>query len=212
MTTTNLNSAGITQTGSSGTSGSNSTVTATPTHTSYPAQDPAGGVTMLTPSTTASVLNLYKIGANVTLGWNYTSLQGTPTAIDILASVSTTATFTLTQNMTFVTPGAFTWDTEQYNAENIGNQLLTDEYTLVIYDADGSPTEAASAGYLAPFSAFTFGLYAAGTATPLSEWHCATCNAALGSTERRAIGMAAAMSVVTVLSFTWFVVGFAGLA
>lgn len=206
MTTTNLNSAGITPTGSSG----NSTTTAAATHTQYPAQDPAGGVVMVTPATTAGSLNLYKIGYNVTWGWNYTNLQGTPTAIDILVSVSTTATFTLTQNMTFETPGAYTWDTGKYNSEHVGNQLPTDEYTLVIYDADGSATSIAEAGYLAPYNGFEFGLYAPGTPTPLNEWHCATCSAALGSSERRAIGTVVVMCALTVLSFTWFVAGFAG--
>jgi hypothetical protein len=166
---------------------------------------------MITPAATQQATNLYKIGETITWGWNYTNLQGTPTAVDVLVSIQSTATFTLTQNMTFATPQVYKWDTKQYEADNIGNPLLTDEYTLVIYDADGSPTQTAEAGYLAPFSGFKFGLYQPQAATPLSEWTCATCSAALGSTERRAIGMAAAMSVVTVLSFTWFVVGFGAL-
>lgn len=205
---TNLNTAGVTQTGSKG----NSTKTSAPTHTEFPAQDAAGNVVMVTPAATQQATNLYKIGETITWGWNYTNLQGTPTAVDVLVSILSTATFTLTQNMTFETPGVYKWDTKQYEDDNVGQPLLTEQYTLVIYDADGSPTQTAEAGYLAPFSGFKFGLYQPKGATPLSDWHCATCSAALGSTERRAIGMAAAMSIVTVLSFTWFVVGFGALA
>ncbi|OIW33705.1 hypothetical protein CONLIGDRAFT_188889 [Coniochaeta ligniaria NRRL 30616] len=208
VTTKNLNTAGIEPTG---TGNSTNTKTAAATHTEYPAQDAAGNVVMVTPAATQVATNLYKIGENITWGWNYTNLQGTPTAIDVLVSILSTATFTLTQNMTFETPGVFEWDTKQYEEDNVGQPLLTEQYTLVIYDADGSPTQTAEAGYLAPFSGFKFGLYQPKGATPLADWSCATCSAALGSTERRAIGMAAAMSVVTVLSFTWFVVGFGAL-
>lgn len=208
VTTTNLNNAGITTTGHGG---NGTTQTAPPTHTEFPAQDPPGNVVMVTPAATQQGTNLYKIGDTVTWGWNYTNLQGTPTAVDILVSVSSSATFTLTQNMTFETPGVYKWDTGKYNADHVGNQLPTEQYTLVIYDADGSPTTTAEAGYLAPFSGFKFGLYAPSPPVPLADYHCATCSGVLGSAERRAIGMAAAVSVVTVLSFTWFVVGFGAL-
>ena len=167
---------------------------------------------MVTPAATAQGTNLYKIGDTVTWGWNYTNLQGTPTAIDVLVSIQTlSSTYTLTQNMTFETPAVFKWDTQQYNDDHVGDQLPTDQYTLVIYDSDGSPKSTAEAGYLAPFSGFKFGLYEPRKAVPIDQWQCATCTTSLGSTERKAIGMAAAMSAVTVLSFTWFVVGFGGL-
>jgi hypothetical protein len=206
---TNLNTGGVKPTGKDGkSSGDNSSTTAAPTHTQYPAVDPAGNVVMITPAPAAQALNLYKIGENVTFGWNYTNLQGTPTAVDILASIASTATFTLTQNMTFETPGAFEWDTKQYEADHPGQPLLTEQYTLAIYDADGSPSSTPEAGYLAPFSGLKFGMYQPKGATPLADFQCATCSAGFGAGERRAVGMAAAMSVVTVLSFTWFVVGF----
>lgn len=164
---------------------------------------------MITPAATLQATNLYKIGDKITWGWNYTNLQGTPTAVDVLVSCSTvTATWTLTQNMTFETPGSYTWDTNEYKQTNVANPLLSAEYTLVIYDSDSSVTATAEAGYLAPFTGFKFGLYIPKGATPLSEYHCATCSAALGAMETRAVGVAVAMSVVTVLSFTWFVAGF----
>ena len=207
VTTTNLNTGGIQPTATG-----NSTQSSNSTHTDFPAQDPAGNVVMVTPAATAQSTNLYKIGDTITWGWNYTNLQGTPTAIDILASVAATATFTLTQNMTFATPGVYEWDTGAYDDEHVGQQLLTEQYTLAIYDADGGPSATAEPGYLAPYSGFKFGLYQPKGATPLSDWHCATCSAALGAVERRAVGAAVGMSVVTVLSFTWFVVGFGALA
>ncbi|KAB5570772.1 hypothetical protein GE09DRAFT_1104668 [Coniochaeta sp. 2T2.1] len=204
---TNLNTGGVIQPTAKG--NSTASKSSEPTHhTQFPAQDPAGNVVMVTPAATAQATNLYKIGDKVTWGWNYTNLQGTPTAIDVLISVASTATFTLTQNMTFETPGVYEWDTRQYQDDNVGNPLLTEQYTLVIYDSDGSPTSTAEAGYLAPFSGFKFGMYQPKAATSLADWQCPTCSAAFGAGERRALGAAAVMSVVTVLSFTWFVVGF----
>ncbi|CAK7242150.1 MAG: hypothetical protein STHCBS139747_003630 [Sporothrix thermara] len=189
-------------------SDSESNKTAAATHTTFNAADPAGGIVMLTPATTAN-MELYKIGDYVTWGWNYTNLQATPTAIDILASCSfATRTFTLTQNMTFETLGSYTWDTGAYQSSNIASPLLTEEYTLIIYDAESSVSATAEAGYLDTFDGFTFGMYAPQSYTPLADgWTCATCSGALSDTERRALGFALTMSIITVFSFTWFVTG-----
>lgn len=169
---------------------------------------------MLTPSATYQVTQLYRIGEYVTFGWNYTNLQGTPTAVDVYASCSTSsATWTLTQNMTFSTKGSYTWDTGDYQATAISDPLVVAEYTLVIIDSDSSISATAEAGYLGPYSGFKFGLYTGRPYADLDangQFECATCSAALGAMERRAVGAAAAMSVVTVLSFTWFVAGFGG--
>lgn len=166
---------------------------------------------MLTPAPTAQGVNLYKIGDHVTWGWNYTNLQAPPTAIDILVSCSTASeTWTLTTNMTFETQGSFTWDTEQ-QATAVQSPLLVEEYTLIIYDAASSISATPVAGYLGTFEGFTFGMYTPQPYTPLSSWNCATCSAALSETERRALGFALSMSVITVLTFTWFVTGFPGL-
>lgn len=203
--TTNLNTGGMaTATGSKG----NSSTTGGASHTMYNPQDPAGSVVMLTPAPSLGT-QLYKIGDYVTWGWNYTNLQGTPTAVDVLVScAAVTNTWTLTQNMTFATKGAYTWDTNSYRQTAVGNPLLTELYTLIIYDADSSISATAEAGYLAPFSGHTFGLYYSKEYTPLGEWQCGTCSGAVSDMEKRALGVAAAMSVVTVLSFTWFVTGF----
>ncbi len=151
----------------------------------------------------------------ITWVWNYTKVQADPTAIDVLVSVSNTnvkATWTLTQNMTFEEPQAtFTWDTLKYQTEHVEKKLITEKYTLVIYDSDGNPTSNAEAGYLAPFNGFQFGLYTTLPYHNLSEWDCVTCSAASGDLDRKAIGFAVSMSAITILSFTWYVVGFAGL-
>ncbi|CAK7206749.1 hypothetical protein SEUCBS139899_009555 [Sporothrix eucalyptigena] len=197
-----------TATGTGKDSGSDSNSTAAATHTTFNAADPAGSIVMLTPSTTAD-LELYKIGDYVTWGWNYTNLQATPTAIDILASCSfATRTFTLTQNMTFETLGSYTWDTGAYQSSHLAAQLLTEEYTLIIYDAESSVSATAEAGYLDTFDGFTFGLYAGQSYTPLADgWTCATCSGAMSDMEKRALGFAVTMSIITVLSFTWFATG-----
>ncbi|KAK1832324.1 hypothetical protein QBC39DRAFT_349230 [Podospora conica] len=207
---TNLNTGGITQTGTAGATG-NSTRTSPPRKTMFNPVDPAGGVVMQTPAITSGV-NLFKIGDYITLGWNYTNLQASPTAVDVLVSCAKAAqTYTLTQNMTFTTKGAFVWDTAEYQRENVAKPLPVEQYTLIIHDSEGSMTDAPEAGYLAPFTGFTFGLYTPRAYTPLGEWKCATCSAGVSDMERRALGGAVAMSVVTVLSFTWFVGGFGAL-
>ncbi|EFW98421.1 hypothetical protein CMQ_4273 [Grosmannia clavigera kw1407] len=169
----------------------------------------AGGITLLTPTTVTGATQLYKIGDYVTWVWNYTSLQVTPTALDVLVSCSfATSTYTLTQNMTFETLGSYTWDTAAYETDHVNAQLLTQEYTLIIYDADSKMTAAAEAGYLDTYDSFTFGMYAAQSYTGLADgWTCATCSGAVSDMEKRALGFALTMSMVTVLSFTWFVTG-----
>ncbi len=163
---------------------------------------------MITPAATAA-MQLYKIGDFVTWGWNYTNLQATPTAIDLLASCSfASRTFTLTQNMTFQTHGSYTWDTGAFQSDNVASPLLTEEYTLILYDAESSVSATAEAGYLGTFEGFTFGLYATQSYTPLADgWTCATCSGAMSDMEKRAVGFALTMSIITVLSFTWFVTG-----
>ncbi|KAI8957114.1 hypothetical protein F5Y11DRAFT_352886 [Daldinia sp. FL1419] len=206
--TTNLNTAVITTK-----AGGHGNTTAKPTHKTFDPQDGAGGVAMITPATTAGS-TLYRIGdpTPITWVWNYTSLQGTPTAIDVLVSCSTaSATWTLTQNMTFEPTATFTWDTEKYSESAVASPLLVAQYTLLIHDSDSSADATAEAGYLAPFDGFQFGLYTARPYEDLGQWKCATCSGALGDVDRQAIGFAITMSIITVLSFTWYVTGIAAL-
>ncbi len=151
----------------------------------------------------------YKIGDFVTFAWNYTSLLATPTAINIMATCTeNNQLYTLAVNQTIGnSTGAVTWDTGSYQETAASAPLLTETYTLIIYDAASSISATAQAGYLAVYNQFTFGMYSPQPYTPLADYTCATCSAALSDMERRAIGMVVGMSVLTVLSFTWFVGG-----
>lgn len=155
---------------------------------------------------------LYRIGKEITWNWNYTSLQGTPTALDVLVSCSVASeTWTLTQNMTWETTGVYIWDTNAYAQTAVASPLLTEEYTLIIYDADSSISATAEAGYLSVFNTFKFGLYESRPYTDLNEWKCVTCSAANSNLDKQALRFAIGMATITVLTFTWFVAGFGAL-
>ncbi|EFQ33283.1 hypothetical protein CGRA01v4_07011 [Colletotrichum graminicola] len=206
--TTNLNTANLnTAKGSTETGSGTKTGTGKPGPTTFDDTDPPGSVVMITPAPMQQAINLYKIGDYVTWGWNYTNLQATPTAIDVLVSCSAMAqTWTLTQNMSFAQPASFTWDSS-VQASDPSAPLRNDEYTLVIYDAESSVSATAAAGYLGVSNSFKFGMYLPQQYTPLSEWHCAVCKSSAPSLNNKAVGMAVGMSMITVASFTWFVTG-----
>jgi len=89
-------------------------------------------------------------------------------------------------------------------------QLLTNEYTLVVWDAAQAISATPQAGVLAPESQFTFGMYAP---QPYQNWsdyksQCPTCNGA-GQLEQMTLHFLLGMAGMTVLSFTWFVTSFA---
>jgi hypothetical protein len=101
------------------------------------------------------------------MGWNYTSVQLTPTAVDVIATCSlNSATYTLASNASYANTTSITWDTDNYGSDS-EYPLLTAEYTLIIYEAGTSPTEVASAGALGPAS-YTFGMYSPQAYTPLN--------------------------------------------
>ena len=113
---------------------------------------------MITPAATAQS-QFYKIGDWVTFAWNYTSVSSMPSAIDVLATCSANqATYTLAVNQSTEETGIVLWDTGKYQA-SASIPLLTETYTLLIYDADSSISATAAAGYLAVQSTFTFGMY-----------------------------------------------------
>jgi hypothetical protein len=169
---------------------------------------------MLEPAQTAAV-TFYRIDNPdpITWKWNYTSLQGKPSAVDVLISCSkASASWTLTQNMTFAPTATFTWDSNKFYNEQVGDQLPVEKYTLLIHDSEGSVTDTPEPGYLAPYAGFQFGLYTAKPYADLGQWKCATCSAAPGGAlDRQALGFALSMTMLTVLSFTWYVTGFAAL-
>lgn len=206
-TSVDLNTAEASQTGKATGTNTKKGTTSTPTHTQFAPDSPVGGVQILTPATNVEPTVLYKIKDYVTLGWNYTSLQGTPTAIDVLVSCSSaSATWTLTQNMTFATSVNYVWDTKK-QADNPNSPLLTEMYTLIVKDSDSAITAAPEPGYLGVYSGFKFGLYTAQPYTPYPEWTCPGCSDASSLFSHQALGLAVTMSAVTFLSFTWFVAG-----
>ena len=127
---------------------------------------PAGGVNMLTPSALAQT-TYYKIGDDVSFAWNYTSLSITPSKINVLVSCSAnSATYTLKSNASFEKTASVVWDTVP---DITGTApLLTETYTLVIYDAQKAITDIPSAGKLGVSDDFTFGMYIPQKYTPLS--------------------------------------------
>jgi hypothetical protein len=178
---------------------------------------PAGGISMITPNPTLGA-TYYKIGDWVTFVWNYTSLSVTPSAVNVVASCSVNQqTYTIAANQSVQPTGEVLWDTSSYQA-NSRNQLLTNEYTLIVYDAASQITAVPRPGYLGTYNGFTFGMY---QPEPYQNWtcefafrpvfpadcpafHCPTCSGA-ASLERMTLRFLFGMVGITVLSFTWFV-------
>lgn len=171
------------------------------THTEFDPADPPAGVSITKPATTGAGTALYRVGDNITFGWNYTNLQGTPTAIDVLAScASASQTVTLTANMTFETNVNYVWDTNK-NKDSAENPLLNAEYTLVVKDSDAQITDSPEAGYLGTYTGFRFGLYFSQPYVPLKDWKCTICSAA-SQVNNPAMGLATTMSILAVLAAT----------
>ncbi|KAF4584285.1 SSCRP protein [Ophiocordyceps camponoti-floridani] len=180
----------------------------TSTHTGFPPDAPPAGVNMLTPLPNLEPTPLYRIRDTVTWAWNYTSMLGTPTAIDVIISCSVAAqTWTLTSNMSFATSVTYTWDTND-QGNSVETPLLTERYTLIVKDSDVDFTAPPEPGYLGTAkNFFTFGLYTGIPYKPLSEWKCNTCSGAASLFDQQALGLAVVTSTLTILSFTWFVAG-----
>ncbi|KAG9246612.1 hypothetical protein BJ878DRAFT_455921 [Calycina marina] len=213
---TTIKSIANTETGSSQTgsvtTGTQKSVSVTnkPTSTSYDASLPAGGVSMISPAIIDGS-QYYKIGGDpITFAWNYTSLEATPTAVNIMATCTANSqlyTIAMNQTVGANSTGTVTWDTGAYQSTALSDPLLTSTYTLIIYDAASSVSATAKAGYLAVFNSYTFGMYTPQPYTPLADFVCATCSSALGDMEKRALSIVLGVSIITVLSFTWFVSG-----
>ncbi|KAF3407785.1 hypothetical protein DPV78_000441 [Talaromyces pinophilus] len=187
--------------------GTNTKATSTTKSTSISVDPewPAGGASMTNPASTSTTY--YKIGQNITFGWNFTSLHITPTAVDVIASCSSnSATYTLANNVTYSNATSVVWETDNYGSDS-QSPLLTAHYTLIIYEAGTSPTEVASPGQLGPAS-YTFAMYSTQKYTPLASYVCATCNSAVSTMDRQALGFILGMVAITIFSFTSFTGGF----
>ncbi|KFY28016.1 hypothetical protein V493_03150 [Pseudogymnoascus sp. VKM F-4281 (FW-2241)] len=189
-----------------GSSSAKPTKTAAPT--SYDPRLPVGGITVLSPKSTSG-LPIFKIGDKATFGFNFTDLLATPTALNIMATCTLreamyTIAMNQTINMTATTQQAV-WDSNGY--EN-STPLVVATYTLIIYDSDGSESDVPEAGYLAPFKNYAFGMYnGQDYSDDPGGVPCISCSGAFGSLERNALGFMFGMSIITVLTFTWFVNG-----
>jgi len=168
---------------------------------------------MVTPASTAST-SYYAIGDWVTFAWDFTSLEGTPTAVDVLATFSSVS-YTIALNNSVPTGANTTqtvlWDTSAYQNSNEGKAqpLQMVIYTLVVYDAAYSISATPSPGYMSVASTHKFGMYTPAAYTSLSGVgkQCALCSAGVSDMEKNALKFMLGTAVLTVLSFTWFVGG-----
>lgn len=176
--------------------------------TSFDNRIPAGGISMITPAVTLGQ-QYFKIGDYVTFGWNYTSLEATPTAVNIMATCTANKQlYTIQMNQTVANnTGKVVWDTGSYQATAVQNPLLTQTYTLIIFDSESSISATAQPGYLAVYSQYTFGMYSPQSYTPLGDFKCVTCSSGLSDIEQKTLGIIIGTSLITFLSFTWFVGG-----
>jgi len=119
---------------------------------------------MITPSALAQH-TYYKIGDHVSFAWNYTSLSISPSKIDVVVScAANSATYTIANNASFKPTDSMVWDTAP--DETGTAPLLTETYTLIIYDAAQAITAVAGAGRLGTSEDFRFGMYIKQSYTP----------------------------------------------
>ncbi|KAL4932368.1 uncharacterized protein BDV17DRAFT_195087 [Aspergillus undulatus] len=170
--------------------------------TSVDARLPPGGISMLTPASSSTTY--YKIDEEITFVWNYTSLSITPSAINVVASCSLNdATYTIASNVSVEETQTVKWDTGKFNA-NATAPLLTATYTLIVWDDSKDIDDSAKAGELSSQNRYYFGMYTPQPYENLTNFVCATCNGALSSVETLGLKMAVGMSLLTIVSFTWF--------
>ncbi|WEW59781.1 hypothetical protein PRK78_005261 [Emydomyces testavorans] len=142
------------------------TKTTNPKTTTVDPRLPPGGIKLVTPAITAERTYI-KIGDFATFAWNYTSVQVTPTAIDVVAFCSKNQhAYTIAGNQSVQETGVVTWDTSKYKSEDV--PLLTEIYTLLVYDVEIGPSDIPPAGRLGAQQNFRFGVYSPQPYTPLS--------------------------------------------
>lgn len=194
-----------TTSGSKGKGSSSSNSNSTKTREEFDPTNPAGGAVMVTPDPRFGN-PLIKAGDIVSFTWNYTNVLADPTAVDVLLSrTSDTNLWTLAANMSYQDPATFTWDTSVQRSD-ASHPLLTDEFTMIIIDSDASIDDTGSPGYLSRTDV-KLDIYIPRDYTPLSDWNCATCSAAMSDLDQKALVFATSMCLITVASFTWFVTG-----
>ncbi|KAF1836950.1 hypothetical protein BDW02DRAFT_587016 [Decorospora gaudefroyi] len=170
--------------------------------TSFDARLPAGGLTMVTPNALAGT-QFYKVGDWVTFAWNYTSVLEMPTAVDVLASCTANqATYTISVNMS-ATQTEVLWNTGETPSGQV--PFLTENYKLLIYDSKSSVSATPRAGYFAPFSMFTFGMYLPQEYVSMADGYtCANCNSALSHFEKMTLSTLLFTTGTTLGSLLYF--------
>lgn len=129
--------------------------------------------------------SFYKIAPSntITFAWNYTSLSITPTSITVTAFCAANGyNYPVGgANGDGVYPGSVTsinWDPYAYQNSPGALALAQETYTLRIQDERGA-NAVGTPGMLSAYSALKFALYKPGQATPLDQWSCPDCNAAM---------------------------------
>ncbi|KAK6543238.1 hypothetical protein TWF694_000006 [Orbilia ellipsospora] len=165
---------------------------------------PPGGVVIQTPVTTSGS-QYYKIGQTITIGWNYTSLIISPSAVNVEAFCSDNSqTYTIAQNVSIAKPSVI-WDTGSYAPKNDQPPLAMGIYTLLIYDEKSAMTAVPAAGNLAPFNGFQFGMYTPKPYTPLADFDCPTCEiSSAHSLDILAVRLLALVSFIFSVAFGLF--------
>ncbi|KAG8993353.1 hypothetical protein FRB94_010837 [Tulasnella sp. JGI-2019a] len=99
-------------------------------------------------------------------------------------------------------PGTATsmvWDPWAYEQTPGAQQLAQETYTLHINDERG-PQALGTPGLFQAYSGLKFALYKPGSATPLSDWNCPTCNS--GFTLATQPGLIALLATTLVMLFS----------
>ncbi|CEJ81376.1 hypothetical protein VHEMI01506 [[Torrubiella] hemipterigena] len=162
-----------------------------------------GRVVMTKPA--AFDIPLFRIGTNVTLGWNYTGLLATPTAVDVvLTQTIAKARWTLTANMSFTSAVNYVWDTTVQGSDKSA-PLLDSDYQLIVKDSDVPLDQQLKPGYLRPDQVLKLMLYRAQPYVSLPDYQCSGCASAASSMYGSAVGLALTMTVLSVATFTMFV-------
>lgn len=118
--------------------------------------DPAGGISLIEPKTTEGAL-YYKFGQKITFRYNMTSVQRSPTAVNVEAHCTgNNHYYTIAANMS-ASETQVVWDTKK--DVNAAVPLMQDSYQLYIYDASKPRDAIPSPGYLGTFSNLRFVLY-----------------------------------------------------
>ncbi|KAG8982438.1 hypothetical protein FRB90_006790 [Tulasnella sp. 427] len=172
-------------TGSATASGATGSASVTGSSTlSIPQTAAAGGIFMTQPPQTANP-SFYKIAPSniITFAWNYTSLYVTPTSITVTAFCAANGyNYPVGgANGDGVYPGtvtSITWDPYAYQQSPGAQALAQETYTLKIHDERGD-TAVGTPGLMNAYSALKFALYKPGQATPLDQWSCPDCSAAM---------------------------------